>query len=253
VDPGAIGGMIVALDDPTADLSEPRVGGKAAGLARLIALGLPVPPAVVVPVEDGGSLEGPAAVAATLGERLAVRSSAPGEDARDRSAAGQYETVLGVRPADLPRMVKQVHDSASSERVRAYRGGSDPAGMAVVIQREVPASRAGVAFSRDPVSGEGVTVVECIFGGGDALVSGLAAPDRFVVDRDGGIDVRLGVRDGPTRLLRTLRDDEVRAVAELVRRAEQGFGHAVDVEFCFERARPWLVQCRAVTGLERAG
>jgi pyruvate,water dikinase len=246
--------MIVALDDPAADLSVERVGGKAAGLARLFALGLPVPPAVVVPVEDRGSVKDPGGVAASLGEPVAVRSSAPGEDARERSAAGQYESVHGVRLADLPAMVKQVYDSGSSERVRAYRGDEgDPPGMAVVIQRDVPASRAGVAFSRDPISGEDVLIVECVFGRGDALVSGLVAPDRFRVTRDGTIDTRVAVREGPRRLLRTLRDDEVRAVAELTRHAEQGFGHPVDVEFCFEGTRPWLVQCRAVTALERSG
>jgi phosphoenolpyruvate synthase/pyruvate phosphate dikinase len=47
--------------------------------------------------------------------------------------------------------------------------------------------------------------------------------------------------------LRTLRDDEVHAVAGLVRRSEEGFGHPVDVEFCFETRTLWLVQCRALT------
>src|SRR5919206_3976876 len=64
-----------------------RVGGKAAGLARLLELGLPVPPAFVLPV--GFELTDAAAIVAELGEPLAVRSSAVGEDAGDRSAAGQ--------------------------------------------------------------------------------------------------------------------------------------------------------------------
>ena len=48
---------------------------------------------------------------------------------------------------------------------------------------------------------------------------------------------------------RTLRDDEAREVAELVRRAETGFGRPVDVEFCFEGRMLWLVQCRPITTL----
>ena len=244
--------MIVPLDDPSAELSAARVGGKAAGLARLIALGLPVPPAVAVPVEDGGSIEDPERLLTALGEPLAVRSSAPGEDTRERSAAGQYESVLGVRRADLPSMVRMVHDSASSDRVLAYQGAvGTPGATAVLIQRQVPASRAGVAFSRDPLSGEDVVVVECVFGLGEELVSGLVSPDRYRVERDGSVTARVGVRGGPKRLLRTLRDDEVRTVAGLARRAEEGFGYPVDVEFCFEGARPWLVQCRAVTAMER--
>ena len=46
-----------------------------------------------------------------------------------------------------------------------------------------------------------------------------------------------------------MRDDEVLRVAELVREAERGFGHPVDVEFCFERRELWLLQCRAITTL----
>jgi pyruvate,water dikinase len=47
--------------------------------------------------------------------------------------------------------------------------------------------------------------------------------------------------------VRTLRDDEARDVADLVRRAEAGFGRPVDVEFCFEGRTLWLVQCRPIT------
>ena len=36
-------------------------------------------------------------------------------------------------------------------------------------------------------------------------------------------------------------------IAELVRRAEAGFGHPVDVEFCFDGRALWLLQCRAIT------
>jgi len=87
--------VIVELGEAPTD----RVGGKADGLARLVELGLPVPPALVLPV--GEELDDPATVARRLGEPLAVRSSAVGEDSAERSAAGQYETVLGVRAAGL--------------------------------------------------------------------------------------------------------------------------------------------------------
>ena len=89
--------MIVELGQAPAE----RIGGKAAGLARLVELGLPVPPAVVLP--PGEELDDSAAVVARLGEPLAVRSSAVGEDGVERLAAGQYETVLGVRGDELAR------------------------------------------------------------------------------------------------------------------------------------------------------
>jgi phosphoenolpyruvate synthase/pyruvate phosphate dikinase len=207
------------------------IGGKAEGLIRLQELGLPVPPFVAVAVgEDVDEAE-----VATLGEPLAVRSSAVGEDAPDRSAAGQYATVLGVTRDTLPAAV--AHVRSSTDRARAYGASGE---VAVVVQRQVPATRAGVAFSRDPISAADEVLIECALGRGDAVVSGEVTPDRYRVAGD-----RVGAR--ATGATRTLRDDEAREVAELVRRAEAGFGRPVDVEFCFEGRKLWLVQCRPIT------
>jgi pyruvate,water dikinase len=230
------GGAVVVID--LAEASDvARVGGKAAGLARLLELGLPVPPALVVPV--GEELEDADAVATLLGEPLAVRSSAIGEDASDRSAAGQYDTVLGVSARDLPRAVARVRSSAEGARARAYGGERE---LAVVIQRQVPATRAGVAFTRDPVTKEAIVYLEAAFGRGEAVVSGEVTPDRYWI-RDGAVRARA------SGLLRVLRDDEAQAVAAGARDAERGFGTPVDIEFCFERRRLWLVQCRPITTL----
>lgn len=222
-----------------------RLGGKGAGLARLIALGLPVPPAVVVPPDARGQVEGGAEIAARLGEPLAVRSSAVGEDAHDRSAAGQFETRLGVRAHDLAAAVAEVYESTQSQRAKAYGGEGMP--MAVVVQRQVEADRAGVAFSVDPVTGADDIAIECVFGLGERLVSGLVNPDRYWVAPGGAVRARVAVREGSRRTLRCLRDDEARGVAALVRRSAEGFGCPVDVEFCIERGQLWLVQCRAIT------
>jgi pyruvate,water dikinase len=120
-----------------------RAGGKGASLARMSALGLPVPPGFVVPAEclaaalaDGGAAlrealpdaaraqaivagaDPPAAVAEAyqaLGTQpagpaspggeppVAVRSSACAEDSETASYAGQQETYLHVRGADAVR------------------------------------------------------------------------------------------------------------------------------------------------------
>jgi pyruvate,water dikinase len=207
------------------------IGGKAEGLIRLQELQLPVPPFVAVPV--GAEIDD--AAIAPLGEPLAVRSSAVGEDAADRSAAGQYETLLGVTRANLHEAIARVR--SSTDRAQAYGASGE---VAVVVQQQVPATRAGVAFSRDPVSGADEVVIECALGGGEAVVSGEVTPDRYRVAGD-----RVHARAAGA--VRTLRDDEARDVADLVRRAEAGFGRPVDVEFCFEGRTLWLVQCRPIT------
>jgi len=234
--------VIVELGEAAPD----QVGGKATGLARLVEIGLPVPPAVVVPVSAEGVLDDADEIVRRLGEPLAVRSSAVDEDAADRSAAGQYDSLMGVRAQGLREAGERVHASGANERAREYwLGGS----VAVIIQREVAATRAGVAFSRDPVGRSNDAVIECGFGHGEAVVSGETTPDRFIVREDGGVAARIAARSGRRAAIRTLRDDEARVVAGLARRAEDGFGVPVDVEFCFERRRLWLVQCRPITTL----
>jgi phosphoenolpyruvate synthase/pyruvate phosphate dikinase len=207
------------------------IGGKAEGLVRLQELQLPVPPFVAVPVGEGVD---EAAVAA-LGEPLAVRSSAVGEDGAHQSAAGQFETVLGVTRATLTDAI--AHVRSATERARAYGAEGE---VAVVVQHQILATRAGVAFSRDPVTGADEILIECALGGGEAVVSGAVTPDRYRV-LDGEVRARAAGS------VRALRDDEVSAVAELVRRAEAGFECPVDVEFCFEGRALWLLQCRPIT------
>ena len=271
--------MTLLTLDQAASRDAGEVGGKARGLARLAAAGLPVPDALVLPaaaharwLERGGlgdeDLRALIDAAETLGEPLAVRSSATDEDSFERSAAGQYESVMDVRGPDaLARAIEHCYRAAQGERPLAYRG-TDGARVALVLQREVAADRAGVAFSLDPVSGSRAAVlIEAVFGHGEGLVSGDLIPDRYAVERSGGevrarvaakplqADGRGGLRDIPEerRLTRTLRDHEARAVADLVRRAEDGFGMPVDVEFCFAAGELWSLQCRPITTLNGHG
>jgi len=199
-----------------------RAGGKGASLARMSALGLPVPPGFVVPAEclaaalpDGGEalraalpdhdraqeivagVEVPAAVAeayAALGADppVAVRSSACAEDSDTASYAGQQETYLHVRGG--PAVVDRVRDcwaSFFSERAIFYRqrkGSLDDLGMAVVVQRMVRADVAGVLFTCDPVQRRrDRMVVEAVIGLGEAAVSGQVTPDHYVLKRDGTV------------------------------------------------------------------
>jgi phosphoenolpyruvate synthase/pyruvate phosphate dikinase len=268
---------VLTLEE-AAGLPTAVIGGKAKGLARLAALELPVPPARVLDTSVheaflstgtvGSDVAAAAAEAATeLGWPVAVRSSAADEDVADKSAAGQYESVMGVRSGgELMTAIERCYHAADSTRARAYRGDSQ-AGVALVLQREIAAQRAGVAFSVDPVSGSPADVViEAVFGHGEGLVSGELDPDRFRVARDDGRvrarraekrrtadgGGRLGAIPSERRWGRVLRDDEARCVADLVVKAERGFGSPVDVEFCWAGPELWLVQCRPITTLRVA-
>lgn len=271
--------MTLLTLDQVVGLPVEQVGGKARGLAQLARLGLPVPEARVLDAavhsefaQTGqlteGVLQALAAVAAELGGPLAVRSSAADEDVADKSAAGQYESVMGVIGADaLQAAVERCFRAADSDRARAYRGGA-AAGVALVVQQEAAAQRAGVAFSVDPVSGStDAIVIEAAFGHGEGVVAGEVTPDRYLVRRaDGYVQARVvdtarwsdgrgGLHPLPSerRLARVLRDDEARRIARLVEIAAEGFGAPVDVEFCWSGRQLWMLQCRQITTLARHG
>jgi len=265
---------VLALQDgppPDAEL----VGGKARGLVELIGLGLPVPPAVVLTTDaherflEQGSMAEPdraelIAAVEGLGEPLAVRSSAADEDAGDRSAAGQYESVMGIRgPEAVIAAAERCWRQAEGERASAYRNGA-PSRVALVVQRQIAADRAGIAFSVDPVTGAGAAVViEAVFGHGEGAVGGVVMPDRYRVQRESEtVSARVADKAAAMddsghlvplpperRTARALRDDEARAVAALALAAERGAGRPVDVEFCFARGELWAVQCRPITTL----
>ena len=208
------------------------------------------------------------------GEPVAVRSSAAEEDGSRHSFAGQFESLLFVPPVQVPDAVTVVWRSAFSPRVLTYRRthGLPPIGgpPAVLVQRMVRASRSGVAFGADPVTGRrGVAVVAGSYGLGTSLVSGEQAADTYRVDREGHILDRViaekrfahrptpGCAEGVQRVevplhdagRPALTDDEVRAVAALVRRVGHWFGGPQDIEWAIEDGSLYLLQARPITAL----
>lgn len=200
----------------------PAHGGKAAGLGRALRAGHPVPAGLVVPAGLPGRGLAAALPVWVEAAEVAVRSSASGEDGDLRSAAGMYDTVLGVRGrAAVARAVSAVRSSLGSERARVY---GEPAGarMHVIVQRQVRADVGGVLVT----DGDRV-VVEFARGGPSGVVSGTVTPERYA-----------GPGPGPGPLA-----DVVRLGRALAAEA----GHDVDVEWALDGPRTWLLQVRPVT------
>lgn len=253
--------MTVALRDADVRTS----GAKAATLGTLLRSGFAVPDGFVLPFGTTAA-DLPAALARglpPLGDAwLAVRSSASGEDSANGSAAGQYESVLGVRgEADVTRAVRVCWESLGSARAVAYRAGEPGVPrMAVLVQRLVDADASGVLFTpTDPV---GVTRIEAAWGLGPGVVGGTVTPDAYCV-AGAGVSVVIGEKgtrfdrvDGRLRVgevapedrrRRVLDDSAANRLAETGRRLSERLGGPLDVEWALEGEELWIVQARPVT------
>ncbi len=200
---------------------------------------------------------------------LAVRSSSPQEDLVGASFAGGYESTLGVTAASLADAVRDTFASAFDPRVFGYKRHHgiplDEPRIAVVVQQQVAAEIAGVAFSLNPVTNDyDEVVVDANWGLGESVVAGRVSPDHFVVDK---VDHRILTRqvgeketsvwlspDGgtverpdPRRGGPCLTDAQLRELVDLVQGVEKLFERPVDIEWAYVDGQFHLLQARPIT------
>lgn len=207
------------------------------------------------------------------GAALVVRSSATAEDHQHSSMAGQAATFMNIVTGEqLLAAVCGCWASLFSRESVLYRSARMEAPpfpeMAVVVQQLVPAHRAGVLFTVDPVTGdEGNFLLSASWGLGETVVSGRAA-DTVYMDRDGGrvvqaeIAVKEGqlvpARGGGTRLAALAAKRAREPVLDsalcarlhgLAVRLEEAFGEPLDLEWAEWDERLYLLQARPVTAV----
>ncbi|MEO1059892.1 MAG: PEP/pyruvate-binding domain-containing protein [Actinomycetota bacterium] len=173
------------------------------------------------------------------GRTVAVRSSATAEDTASASFAGQYRSLLGIGPDELSRAVRLVWASLWHPAPRSYRRfrdvSEDDLSMAVVLMRMLDPSHAGVIFTSDPGGSPDHLRIEIVEGLGEALVSGEATPDAFVVPHDESVDRLAAVQPVFSEV-----------VAEALR-IEGELGAPQDIEWAVDDGRVYLVQARPIT------
>jgi rifampicin phosphotransferase len=208
------------------------------------------------------------------GVPVGVRSSATAEDLPGASFAGQQDTYLNVVGVEsVLDAVQRCWASLWTDRAVSYRAtnGIDPRGvrLAVVVQRMVDASVAGVLFTANPVTGKRhQAVIDASPGLGEAVVSGAVNPDHFVADTATGeiVERRLGDKrvaivagpEGGTQRVElvadehsaSLSDGQILALAELGGRVEEHYGAPQDTEWAIDGdGGVWLLQARPITTL----
>ncbi len=198
------------------------------------------------------------------GLRVAVRSSAVGEDGGSASFAGQFSTYLGISEvADVLHHIRKCWASGYTPHALEYRRqiGKSPLhshDLAVGVLQLVDVRSAGVVFTLDPVTGDrSRLVVEANWGFGESVVSGHVTPDHWEVDRASGqiITRRVGAKQEwsvfepaagrvvlsplPAGLAGQpcLDDDEVRYLCEKAAEIERHEGVPQDVEWAIARDR----------------
>ncbi|XP_076449058.1 rifampicin phosphotransferase-like isoform X1 [Babylonia areolata] len=206
--------------------------------------------------------------------RLAVRSSAAGEDGSDASSAGQMDTFLGVRgQRQVFEAVQKCWASAftfQAVEYRRQRGQPVMTSVGVVIQEMVPAEAAGVLFTADPITNNtSLLSISANFGLGESVVSGLCEPDTVKVRRQWDDSVVITERRAGRKAVKVtmqegggtgevqlsadqgqqccLSDDVLLSLARLGIQIEKYFGSPRDIEWAYASGTIHLLQARPIT------
>ena len=234
-------------------------GPKAATLGQLMTRGFAVPDGFCIAADafdpDQSDPIGPALAAEILDAyrrlgsgQVAVRSSARDEDGARASAAGIYESLLGVHgEGPLLDAIRHCLDSARTERARAHRlavgAAANDQPMGILVQRMVLADVAGVAYTVDPVTARRDRLcLNATPGLGDALASGHVSGETQVTDR-AGILIQSDRLPGAAPVLTP---GHTLALATLAERLERELGGPLDIEFAFTGETLHLLQVRPV-------
>lgn len=204
------------------------------------------------------------------GDLVAVRSSATLEDSNRASFAGMFETVLNVNRDILISSICDVLKSASDSRVEEYcrinQIDFSSIQMRVVVQKMVKSRVAGVCFTRESQSSNNMLIEAC-YGLGEALVSGVATPDTYRVDRDSfekkfqNIGFQKVMYNNAShepihvpfylQNAKKLTDDEINKVAKICMSIERSLGYySADIEWAFENEKIKLLQVRPFVGVQ---
>ena len=203
------------------------------------------------------------------GQLFAVRSSSPDEDLDGASFAGGYETTLGVSMENMASAIRHTFASSFDERVFLYKKErgfpTDSLRIAVIVQQQLDADSAGVAFSINPLNNcFDEALINANHGLGETVVSGAVDPDTFVVDRPAhkildsrvggsGIIARLNPNGGITHTQRTadtgisLVPEQVLRIAKLLDQVETFYQKPIDIEWAFVLDQLYLLQARPIT------
>lgn len=204
---------------------------------------------------------------------LAVRSSGVNEDLPGASFAGQYRSLLNVRPGHLVDAFKEVvagKFSATAMTYRFHRGLRDEdIVMCVGCLQMVDAVCGGVVYTRNPLDiRDDTIIINAVWGLPKMVVDGRSAVDHFEVARQAPhrlLERRIGAKTVAYRCLAeegicrnellddqshapSIDDDQAAALARMAVEIENYCGGPQDIEWAIDNnGRIVLLQCRPLS------
>lgn len=197
---------------------------------------------------------------------VAVRSSATAEDATRTSWAGQLSTYLNTQKKDLIDNVKHCWASLFNPRAISYRATQGllqaDIAVAVIVQKMVDAEVSGIVFTAHPVTKDpDMILIEAGFGLGEAMVSGMATPDNYVVNKKDltiydfkiGKQKKMVTKEGTLDIpkeqqkQRKLSEEKAIELAKFCIKIENHYGAPQDTEWALAKNKIYILQSRPIT------
>jgi len=200
--------------------------------------------------------------------KVALRSSAIGEDAADTSFAGQYHSELNVSAANLHAVYKEVLASKyalTAVSYRLHKGLRDEdVAMCVGCMAMVDSVSGGVMYSRDPTDFRREAIfINAVHGLAKSVVDGTVTPDLVVISRGEPLTIlQREIRDKGQKAVclpeegvrmqadaqgteAALTDDQALELARLALLLESHFKGPQDIEWCIDgEGRIFILQSR---------
>jgi len=213
---------------------------------------------------------------ASPGVRVALRSSAIGEDTAETSFAGQYRSELNVCRENILTVYKEILASKyalTAVSYRLHKGLRDEdVAMCVGCMEMVEAAAGGVMYSRDPTDiRRDQVLINAVHGLPKTVVNGSVNPDLWVVSRgETPAVIRKEIQDKKQKAVclpregtvmenddrgrePAITDDQAMALARLALALEEHFQAPQDVEWCLdEDGRILILQSRPLKQLAPA-
>lgn len=200
--------------------------------------------------------------------RLAVRSSATGEDS-ESSFAGQHSTVLNVTEATIAHAYKEVVASMYNPRAVFYRRSvgyrDQDVMMCVLCLNMINALASGVLYTVDPNAPRRETmIVSAAWGLGVSVVDGSMPTDHWEIDKIAGRVTKADIATKPKQLAMhpggglveepvdqgragspCLEQRQILLLAEYGRTLERHYKQPLDIEWAIDRSgKLFLLQAR---------